>query len=94
VVPVGGVASGMGHGSDAQQRLFWQVSSFLHALAAERPIALLLDDLHWADGGQPGSAAASRPPHARHPHSPAGHLPRGGGGPYPSARSGTARSGV
>jgi tetratricopeptide (TPR) repeat protein/transcriptional regulator with XRE-family HTH domain len=33
-----------------QQRLFWQVSGFLQALAAERPVAMLLDDLHWVDG--------------------------------------------
>lgn len=36
-------------GRDEQQRLFWQVTSFLQALAAVRPVALLLDDLHWAD---------------------------------------------
>jgi transcriptional regulator with XRE-family HTH domain len=43
-------AGEMGHGRDDQQRLFWQVTSFLQALAAEQPVALLLDDLHWADG--------------------------------------------
>lgn len=37
-------------GANDQQRLFLQVSGFLHALAGERPVALLLDDLHWADG--------------------------------------------
>jgi tetratricopeptide (TPR) repeat protein/transcriptional regulator with XRE-family HTH domain len=36
-------------GHDDQQRLFWQVTGFLQALASERPLALLLDDLHWAD---------------------------------------------
>jgi tetratricopeptide (TPR) repeat protein/transcriptional regulator with XRE-family HTH domain len=36
-------------GQNDQQRLFWQVASFLQALAAERPVALLLDDLQWAD---------------------------------------------
>jgi transcriptional regulator with XRE-family HTH domain/tetratricopeptide (TPR) repeat protein len=37
-------------GHDEQQRLFWQVTSFLQALATIRPVALMLDDLHWADG--------------------------------------------
>lgn len=36
-------------GADDQQRLFWQVTGWLQALAAERPVALLMDDLHWAD---------------------------------------------
>jgi predicted ATPase len=34
---------------DAQQRLVWQVSGFLGTLAEHQPLALLLDDLHWAD---------------------------------------------
>jgi tetratricopeptide (TPR) repeat protein/transcriptional regulator with XRE-family HTH domain len=34
---------------DVQQVLFWAVSGFLEALAGIQPIALLLDDLHWAD---------------------------------------------
>lgn len=33
----------------AQQRLFWQVTGFLRTLADRAPLALLLDDLHWAD---------------------------------------------
>ena len=33
----------------AQQRLFWQVTGFLGTLAEQAPIALLLDDLQWAD---------------------------------------------
>lgn len=37
-------------GYDDQQRLFWHVTGFLQAAAAERPFALLLDDMHWADG--------------------------------------------
>ena len=41
---------GGGSVGDQQQRLFWQVTGFLQALAAEQPLALLLDDLHWADG--------------------------------------------
>jgi transcriptional regulator with XRE-family HTH domain/tetratricopeptide (TPR) repeat protein len=36
---------------NAQQRLFWQVSDFVQALAEPAPLALLLDDLHWADTG-------------------------------------------
>ncbi|HEV2462074.1 MAG TPA: AAA family ATPase, partial [Ktedonobacterales bacterium] len=35
---------------DEQQRLFWQITGFLQALAAARPVTLLVDDLHWADG--------------------------------------------
>jgi class 3 adenylate cyclase/tetratricopeptide (TPR) repeat protein/DNA-binding XRE family transcriptional regulator len=48
-VPVAleGPASGS---SEDQQRLFWQVTGFLQALASEHPLALLLDDLHWMDG--------------------------------------------
>jgi class 3 adenylate cyclase/tetratricopeptide (TPR) repeat protein len=43
--------AGPANGSaEDQQRLFWHVSGFLQALSAERPVALLLDDLHWADG--------------------------------------------
>jgi tetratricopeptide (TPR) repeat protein/transcriptional regulator with XRE-family HTH domain len=34
---------------NAQQRLFWQVTSFLGTLAEQTPLTLLLDDLHWAD---------------------------------------------
>jgi tetratricopeptide (TPR) repeat protein len=33
----------------AQQRLFWAVAGFLEGLAELSPVALLLDDLHWAD---------------------------------------------
>src|SRR5262249_30093348 len=35
--------------AEDQPRLFWQVTSFVEALAARQPVALLLDDLHWAD---------------------------------------------
>lgn len=34
----------------AQQRLFYQVRNFLGALVDRQPLAVLLDDLHWADG--------------------------------------------
>jgi transcriptional regulator with XRE-family HTH domain len=34
----------------ARQRLYYQLTGFLSALAEPQPLALLLDDLHWADG--------------------------------------------
>jgi class 3 adenylate cyclase/tetratricopeptide (TPR) repeat protein len=34
---------------DEQMRLFWTVTGFCAAVAETRPLALLLDDLHWAD---------------------------------------------
>jgi class 3 adenylate cyclase len=34
---------------EEQQRLFRAVTEFLKAIAAESPVALLLDDLHWGD---------------------------------------------
>jgi predicted ATPase/transcriptional regulator with XRE-family HTH domain len=37
-------------GNEEQQRLFWAVTGFVRALADLRPIALLFDDLQWADG--------------------------------------------
>jgi tetratricopeptide (TPR) repeat protein/transcriptional regulator with XRE-family HTH domain len=33
-----------------RQRLYYQLAGFLSALAEQQPLALLLDDLHWADG--------------------------------------------
>ncbi|HLJ80577.1 MAG TPA: adenylate/guanylate cyclase domain-containing protein, partial [Ktedonobacterales bacterium] len=36
-------------GQEEQQRLFWAVTGFVRALADHRPVALLFDDLHWAD---------------------------------------------
>ena len=36
-------------GQDVQQRLFWAVAHFIGAIAEIRPLAVLLDDLHWAD---------------------------------------------
>jgi len=44
-----GEASGVYRRAEEQQRLFWSVTRFFQALALEQPIALLLDDLHWAD---------------------------------------------
>lgn len=35
---------------DEQQEVFRSVAGFVRAVAAERPVALLIDDLHWADG--------------------------------------------
>ena len=34
---------------EEQQRLFWSAAGFVRALAELSPVALLLDDLHWAD---------------------------------------------
>ncbi|HEV2237845.1 MAG TPA: AAA family ATPase [Ktedonobacterales bacterium] len=42
---------------DEQQRLFWQVTGFAQALAAARPVVLLVDDLHWADSASVGLLA-------------------------------------
>lgn len=36
---------------DAVQRLHRAVAGFVRELAVDRPIAILLDDLHWADSG-------------------------------------------
>ena len=35
--------------SEERERLFRAVTGFVSALAVERPVALLLDDLHWTD---------------------------------------------
>jgi predicted ATPase/transcriptional regulator with XRE-family HTH domain len=34
---------------EEQQRLFWEVTGFLQAVSETAPVAILLDDLHWAD---------------------------------------------
>jgi tetratricopeptide (TPR) repeat protein/transcriptional regulator with XRE-family HTH domain len=34
----------------ARQRLYYQLTGLLSALAQRQPLALLVDDLHWADG--------------------------------------------
>lgn len=36
-------------GPNDEQRLFYAVTGFLQAVAAAAPVALLIDDLHWAD---------------------------------------------
>jgi class 3 adenylate cyclase/tetratricopeptide (TPR) repeat protein len=40
--------------ADTQQRLFYAVSGFLQALAESCPVALMLDDLQWADASSLG----------------------------------------
>lgn len=45
-----GEVSGHGGGQEEQQRLFRAVTGFVQALAKGRPVAILLDDLQWADG--------------------------------------------
>jgi tetratricopeptide (TPR) repeat protein len=46
----GAVAGALGsQGQEEQQRLFWAVSEFIGEVSKNRPVALLLDDLHWAD---------------------------------------------
>lgn len=51
LIPAAGSSpSGSQFGSqDEQQRLFWSVTEFLRQMAEERPLALFLDDLQWAD---------------------------------------------
>lgn len=39
----------VGTGLEEEHRLFRAVTEFLAAIAGDRPVALLLDDLHWAD---------------------------------------------
>ena len=46
---LGAVAAASSDSSEEQERLFRAVSGFISAIAELRPIALLLDDLHWAD---------------------------------------------
>jgi predicted ATPase len=36
-------------GAEEQEKLFWSVTGFIQELAEHAPVALLLDDLHWAD---------------------------------------------
>jgi class 3 adenylate cyclase/tetratricopeptide (TPR) repeat protein len=44
------VPAGAWSTQEEQQRLFWAVTGFLQAIAERMPVALLLDDLQWADG--------------------------------------------
>ena len=41
--------AGSAEGREDQERLFWSVTGFVQVIAEEMPVALLLDDLHWAD---------------------------------------------
>jgi class 3 adenylate cyclase/tetratricopeptide (TPR) repeat protein len=43
---IGGATTG---GQEERQRLLWAVTGFVLALAEQSPVALLLDDLQWAD---------------------------------------------
>ncbi len=40
---------GAGEGGGALQELFWAVRRFLEALAADRPLIAVFDDIHWAE---------------------------------------------
>lgn len=40
---------GLPHGTLEQEHIFEQCTNYLRALAAEQPLLLVLDDLHWAD---------------------------------------------
>jgi predicted ATPase len=40
--------------AEVQVRLFRAVTAFLRALATEQPVALVIEDLHWADSGTLG----------------------------------------
>ncbi len=44
-----GIPDGLGGSEQDEQRVLRAVTSFVAAVAATRPVALLLDDLHWAD---------------------------------------------
>jgi tetratricopeptide (TPR) repeat protein len=47
--PVGALPATGASPQEEQQRLFWAVNGFLQAISETAPVALLLDDLHWAD---------------------------------------------
>lgn len=47
--PVDALSATSVNPQEEQQRLFWAVTGFLQAIAETAPVALLLDDLHWAD---------------------------------------------
>ena len=58
-----------------RQRLFSAVGTTLAALATLRPLAVLVEDLHWADSTTSGPARA--PAEQRTGAAPGGHLPPG-----------------
>ncbi|MCY7378969.1 MAG: AAA family ATPase [Gemmatimonadaceae bacterium] len=45
----GGAPVRAGDASDAKARLFWTFTQFLAQLATQRPVLLVLENLHWAD---------------------------------------------
>lgn len=51
LLPDGGIPapSPAASAHEEQQRTYWAVTSFLQAASESRPIAILIDDLHWAD---------------------------------------------
>ncbi len=48
-VPHVGERESAGRDADTNLRLYWTFAQFLKALAARRPLLVVLDDLHWAD---------------------------------------------
>jgi predicted ATPase/class 3 adenylate cyclase len=42
-------SSPLAEGQEEQLRLFWGVTGFIQAVSMERPVAILVDDIHWAD---------------------------------------------
>ena len=77
---------------EARFRLFDSVTSFLVAAARDRPMMLVLDDLHWADEPSllllkyaAAETSLQRPADLR-------HLPRRRAGPPPPARAGPRRA--
>ena len=58
-------AGGAGHAGDERYRAHRAVARLLEALAATKPLVLVLDDLHWADAGVPRAARLAAAPPAR-----------------------------
>ncbi|MDQ4065665.1 MAG: AAA family ATPase, partial [Actinomycetota bacterium] len=44
-----GEAIGLGHRNAGQQEIFWAIRRLFETLAAERPLVLVFDDIHWAE---------------------------------------------
>ena len=77
---------------EARFRLFDSVTSFLVAAARDRPMVIVLDDLHWAD--EPSLLLLKYAGRRDRPSRPADrrHLPRRRAGPPPPARPGAGRA--